>query len=196
MVQFIVILAGYVICVSCANSDIAAAMLQILGIWSLLILIFAQWTTNDNNLYSSSLAVCALFPNLKKKKVVIIIGFIAIAVGATGIVNHFVTFLNILGILVPPVGGIIIADYFVCKKMSYQFGQGTKYGFLSITAVITWIISCIIGYFVSFGVACINSMVIAFVTYLVLEMLFKNSPNKKYIGGFYEEDDYGMTTKC
>ena len=35
-----------------------------------------------------------------------------------------------------------------------------------------------------------------FVTYLVLEMLFKNSPNKKYIGGFYEEDDYGMTTKC
>jgi hypothetical protein len=39
-------------------------------------------------------------------------------------------------------------------------------------------------------------MVIAFVTYLVLEMLFKNSPNKKYIGGFYEEDDYGMTTKC
>lgn len=80
--------------------------------------------------------------------------------------------------------------------MSYQFGQGTKYGFLSITAVITWIISCIIGYFVSFGVACINSMVIAFVTYLVLEMLFKNSPNKKYIGGFYEEDDYGMTTKC
>ncbi|MCI9355004.1 MAG: cytosine permease [Firmicutes bacterium] len=196
VVQFIVILAGYVICVSCANSDIAAAMLQILGIWSLLILIFAQWTTNDNNLYSSSLAVCALFPNLKKKKVVIIIGFIAIAVGATGIVNHFVTFLNILGILVPPVGGIIIADYFVCKKMSYQFGQGTKYGFLSITAVITWIISCIIGYFVSFGVACINSMVIAFVTYLVLEMLFKNSPNKKYIGGFYEEDDYGMTTKC
>lgn len=195
VVQFLVILSGYVICMAYANSDIAAALLQVMGTWSLLVLIFAQWTTNHNNLYSSSLAICALFPKLNKKKVVIVIGLIAVAVGASGVVNHFVAFLGILGVLVPPVGGIIIADYFICHKSTYQFGAGTRYGFLSIPAAVAWIVACVVGFLVHVGVACINSMVTAFVIYLVLEALFKNNPDKRYVGSFYEEDDYGMTTK-
>lgn len=195
IVQFAVILSGYIICVSCENPDIAAALLQVLGVWSLIILIFAQWTTNDNNLYSTSLALCALIPKLNKKKCVVVVGLIAVAIGASGIINYFLTFLNILGIMVPPVGGIIIADYFVLKKGKYQFGAGQKYGFLSLPAIISWVISCICGFVISFGIACINSMVIAFVLYLILEAAFGKS-EKKYVGGFYEEDDYGMVRKC
>ena len=123
------------------------------------------------------------------------VGLIAVAIGASGIINYFLTFLNILGIMVPPVGGIIIADYFVLKKGKYQFGAGQKYGFLSLSAIISWVISCICGFVISFGIACINSMVIAFVLYLILEAAFGKS-EKKYVGGFYEEDDYGMVRKC
>ena len=57
-----VILAGYIMCVVANTSDVSVALLEILGAWSLLMLIFAQWTTNDNNLYFSSLAATVAFP--------------------------------------------------------------------------------------------------------------------------------------
>lgn len=193
--QFVVIAAGYIICVASGTSDVASALLIILGGFSLVVLIFAQWTTNDNNLYSSSLAICALFPKFNKHIVVLVLGLGAIVCGFTGIINSFVGFLSFLGILVPPVGGIIIADYFVLKKASYQFGEGTRYGFLSLAAFIAWIASVVVGFSITWGIACINSMVVAFVVYLILELCFKNNPDKKYIGGFCVEDDYGETTR-
>ncbi|HZK61890.1 MAG TPA: cytosine permease, partial [Anaerovoracaceae bacterium] len=130
-----------------------------------------------------------------KKHVVIVVGLIAIALGATGFVNNFVGFLSILGVTVPPVGGIIIADYFILHKGEYKFGKGTRYGYLSMTAVISWIVACLIGYFWSWGIATINSMAIALVLYLILEMAFKNNQDKKFIGGFHVEDEYGKTVK-
>lgn len=196
VVQFVVIAAGYIICLACATSDLPAALLMILGTWSLLILVFAQWTTNDNNLYSSSLAICSLLPKLNKKHVVLVVGVVAVALGASGLINNFVAFLNILGIAVPPVGGIIIADYFIVKKMKYQFGKGVRYGFVSIPAVISWVAACVVGFALNWGIGCINSMVVAFVLYLVLEACFKKNPDKKYIGGFCVEDENGNTTKC
>lgn len=196
VVQFAVILAGYIICLGSGNNDVAPALLITLGSWSLLILIFAQWTTNHSNLYSTSLALCAIFPNLNKKRAVVVVGLFAVAIGATGIVNHFVVFLSILGVFVPPVGGIIIADYFVCKKCKYSFGAGTRYGFLSLPALISWIVACIVGFTLKTGIACINSMVGAFVIYLILDSIFHKNPDKKYVGGFCKENAYGMTTKC
>lgn len=66
----------------------AVALLNILGSWSLLLLILAQWTTNDNNLYYSSLAAVVAVPKWKKKYVVITFGIIATVAGALGIVNY------------------------------------------------------------------------------------------------------------
>lgn len=173
----------------------AVALLNILGSWSLLLLILAQWTTNDNNLYYSSLAAVVAVPKWKKKYVVITFGIIATVAGALGIVNYFTTWLSILGTAIPPVAGILIVDYFCVKHQSYRFGAGVKHRFCSIPALVSWAIGCLVGYTVTWGIAAINSMVVTAIIYIALFMLFKNDTSRLYFGGEYVENARGELEK-
>lgn len=189
-----VILAGYIMCVVANTSDVSVALLEILGAWSLLMLIFAQWTTNDNNLYFSSLAATVAFPKFKKKHIVIVFGIIATIAGAFGIVDLFTAWLGLLGTGIPPVAGILILDYFVIKKQKYEFGEGVKHRFCSVPAVVAWAAACIVGYSVHWGISAVNSMVVAGIVYIALHAVLKNS-DKLYIGGTYAEDRRGALEK-
>jgi cytosine permease len=191
----VVILAGFLICAGTGITDLPKAMLSIMMVPSLLILIFAQWTTNDNNLYSSSLGITNIFPKLKKKQVTLAGGIVATILGAFGVANFFTSWLTILGTAIPPVAGILIADYFLFHKSKYEFGEGTRYGYISIPAIVAWIAGIIIGFTVHWGIACINSLVISMVIYAILMNLYKTNPDKKYLGGFCVENEYGETKK-
>jgi cytosine permease len=191
----VVIMAGYIICMGTGIADLAQAVLSVMMVPSLFLLIFAQWTTNDNNLYSSSLGITNIFPKWKKKHVVLVLGPIATIAGAFGVANYFVTWLIIMGTGIPPVAGIMIADYFVFNKAKYEFGKGTRYGYLSIPAVIAWIIGAVIGFTVTRGIACINALVVSFAVYIILTLIFKSNPDKKYVGGFCLENEYGETER-
>ncbi|MCD7845202.1 MAG: cytosine permease [Oscillospiraceae bacterium] len=190
-----VILAGYFICVACNTSDVSAALMQILGAWALVMLIFAQWTTNDNNLYFSSLAATVAFPRFKKKHIVLVFGIVATIAGAVGIVDSFTTWLSLLGTGIPPVAGILILDYFFLKKKDYHFGEGVKHRFCSVPAIVAWVLGCIVGYTVSWGISSINGMVVAGVVYVLMFLIFKNKPEALYIGGTYMEDAKGAVSK-
>jgi cytosine permease len=191
----VVILAGFIICAGTGITDLPKAMLSIMMVPSLLMLIFAQWTTNDNNLYSSSLGITNIFPKLKKKQVTLAGGIVATILGAFGVANLFTSWLVILGTAVPPVAGILIADYFLFHKAKYEFGEGTRYGYISIPAIVAWIAGIIIGFTVHWGIACINSLVISMVVYVILMNLYKTNPDKKYLGGFCIENEYGETKR-
>ena len=168
-----VIIAGYLTCLTTGTGDLPAAMIQLgLGIPALIVLIAAQWTTNDNNLYSSSLAFSNVV-KVKKSKIVLVCGIIATIAGVFGLADYFVNWLTILGVGVPPVAGIIIADYFVINKSKYSFDKDTEYGDISRPAFIAWIIASIIGFSVKWGIQCISSLVAGFVLYLVLVYIFK-----------------------
>ncbi|MCB6994589.1 cytosine permease [bacterium 210820-DFI.6.37] len=190
-----VIISGYFMCVAADTSDVAVALLQIFGTWALLMLIFAQWTTNDNNLYFSSLAATVAFPRFKKKYIVLVFGILATIAGAAGIVNYFTAWLGILGTGIPPVAGILILDFFFIKKKNYQFGKGVKHGFCSVPAVISWIIACVVGYTVPWGIPAINSMVVAGIFYIIIYAVLKNNERLLFVGGSYEEDENGAVTK-
>lgn len=59
-------MAGYITCAACGTGDVPTALLQILGYWALLILVFAQWTSNDGNLYFGTLALTTILPRANK----------------------------------------------------------------------------------------------------------------------------------
>ncbi|MCL2619151.1 MAG: cytosine permease [Defluviitaleaceae bacterium] len=166
--NFFTILAGFVTTLATGEGDLPAVMLALgLGIPALIVLVLAQWTTNDSNLYSASLGLSNHF-NVSKKKIVIATGTIGIVLGMAGIADHFVGWLSILGIGTPPVAGIIIADYFVLKKMKYDFGPGTRYVAWNILAFVSWGAAFLFAFFVDIGVPSVNSIVIAFVLYVIL----------------------------
>jgi len=119
----------------------------------------------------------------------LISGSIASLVGVAGLADYFVLWLIILGVTIPPMAGIIIANYYVLKKGRYQFSPGTKYVGIYWSALISWILSSVIGYYVKWGVASLNSLVMGFVLYIVIVYLFKNLDVKISSGVSVEDED-------
>ncbi|MDQ7793558.1 MAG: cytosine permease [bacterium] len=178
--------AGAITALATGSGDLPSAMIALgLGIPALLILIAGQWTTNDNNLYSSSLGVSNVI-KAKKKHIVLVLGVVATAFGVWGMADYFVPWLVILGVGIPPVAGILIADYWLLKRGNYTFGPGTRYAGWSWPAFAAWLIASVLGYHITWGIPSVNSIVIAFVLYLGLMHLCQNLRVEAGIGSIEE----------
>jgi cytosine permease len=87
-----------------------------MGTSALLILILAQWTTNDSNLYSSALGFSVVFPSVPKWQLSIVAGLIGTALAVLGIYGRLIPFLSVLTALIVPLSGILVAEYFLLKR--------------------------------------------------------------------------------
>lgn len=101
--------------------DIVGIMLQLgWGVLALLVLLLAQWTSNDNNLYCAALGFAVVFKKMKKYQLTIIAGVIGIILALMGIYDNLIVFLSFLGVLIPPMGGVMIADYYFFNRRFYR----------------------------------------------------------------------------
>ncbi|MFD0713787.1 cytosine permease [Paenibacillus sp. GCM10027626] len=159
-----------------STPNIPAAMAKIgLGFFAFLILVFAQWTTNDNNLYSGALGLRNAV-KIPKNVLVVTMGILGLIIALSGLENSFVPFLTVLGNYVPPIAGVMIADHWFVKgkrQGGYQFGAGTSYSNWNIAAIVVTVAAGFIGSRLSFGIAPINSTLIAFIGYIIVAYLLK-----------------------
>lgn len=162
------IIAGVITSFATGSGDLPEAMVTVgLRIPALIILIAAQWTTNDNNLYSASLALSNIF-KIKKSMIVLFCGVLASLLGFLGVINYFIPWLNALGILIPPIAGVMIADYYIIHQGNYQFGKGTEYSMFVWPAFIAWMTGVMTGCFYPIWVPSITAIAAAFATHLFL----------------------------
>lgn len=184
-----IVFAGAVTAMSMGTGDLPAVMLQLgLGIPALLVLIAAQWTSNDSNLYSASLALTNIL-RVSKNKLVLVVGIIATIIGAAGMANYFVNWLSALGVAIPPIAGILIADYYFVHKGQYVFGKGTVYSAVVWPSFISWAIATAAGIYIPWGIPSLNSLVVALVGYWVLTALGKSINLKLTSGSIAEGED-------
>lgn len=170
-----IVFAGAVTSLAMGTGDLPAAMLSLgLGVPAILILIAAQWTSNDSNLYSASISFANtnLF-NTSRTKIVITIGIIGTLLGAFGIANYFVGFLSTLGIFVPPIAGVIIADYFLLNKEKYFNAKNMSFASVKWHALIAWIVGVVSGYLITWGIPSLNAIVVALLVQVVLSKLLE-----------------------
>lgn len=117
----IVLIIAALLAKATTQVDIVEIMLGLgWGTGALLILILAQWTTNDNNLYSSALGFSVIFQSVPKYILTIVAGVIGTGMAVGGIYENFIPFLIFLSALIPPIGGIYVVDYLMNKK-KYSF---------------------------------------------------------------------------
>lgn len=162
-----IIIAGYIIVATTQVNNLPKAMIQLgLGVPALIVLILAQWTTNDNNIYTSSLGFAQIFGG-NRWRYALIVGVLGSVLGAFGIVAHFTDFLNFLGIGIPPMAGVIIADYYILKEKSYNIDISSISNY-NWSAIISWIIGGISGYIIEWGIPSFNSLVVSFIVYIIL----------------------------
>jgi len=102
------------------TANVPAAMNALgMGYWAFIVLLLAQWTTNDSNLYSGSLGLAGVLP-FPKPYLVLSMGTLGIAIASIGIENFFVPYLVFLGTFMPPVAGVIIVDYYIFRMRGKQ----------------------------------------------------------------------------
>ncbi|TFJ92200.1 purine-cytosine permease family protein [Lentibacillus salicampi] len=188
----IVLIIAAVLAKATSEVDVVAIMIGIgWGTGGMLVLILAQWTTNNTNIYSSALGFSVIFKMIPKYILTIIAGIIGIIFAISGIYDHFIPFLNVLSVLIPPIGGIYTAD-FIFRHREYHFANIHRIPNMRVHSLIIWFVAAMLafmttpsptgfGLFTITSAAGIDSFLAAFIMQLVIGFRYKN--NKLTIEG-------------
>lgn len=123
-----VVICGAIFASAFQTNDLSDVLINILGFGYIaaFIIVVATWTTNDNNLYQSTLGLTNTFHGLLKLPrwvITAICGIFATILGAIGMIDWLVPFLNLLCVLIPPIAGAMLADFYILKndgKYTYE----------------------------------------------------------------------------
>lgn len=94
------------------------------------------WTTNDNALYASGLGL-ANITGLQRKHLTIAAGAIG-TIFALFLYNNFVGWLSFLSVSLPPIGGIIISDFYLRHKKQYPMAIDSNFMNINWASIIAW----------------------------------------------------------
>lgn len=151
-------------------SDISEVMIaQGLLIPAIIVLGLNIWTTNDNALYASGLGFSNI-TGLPSKYLSMVNGVIG-TLCALWLYNNFVGWLTFLSAAIPPIGGIIIADFFI-NRARYKDFSNAQFKTVNWTAITGVVIGIAAGHFLP-GIVPINAVLGGAISYIVLEMLSK-----------------------
>jgi cytosine permease len=143
------------------------------GVIGLLVLIFATWTTNTGNLYSNALVLKTIFTRVPQWLLVLALGVLGTIMAVAGITQYFIGFLIFLGIAIPPVAGIYIADYFFVHKRNYRVERLGTQPAIAYPAFVAWMLGAGVAYLTTYGyftltsIPACDAILVAFVAYLL-----------------------------
>ncbi|WP_281764967.1 purine-cytosine permease family protein [Neptunitalea lumnitzerae] len=122
-----------------------------IGIFGIIAVILAGWTTANPTIYRAGLAFQAIIPKVSTFWVTIIAGSVATIAGLfPAFAMKLLGFVSLYGFILAPVGAIIVFEYFFGKKYGIQAFYAEKTGTKFNHAVFwAWIISFGIFYFIS-----------------------------------------------
>jgi cytosine permease len=153
------------------------------GAVGVLVLVAATLKINDWNLYSGSLGLANFIHTTSGVKIhraflTLVVGAIGTLLSALGILQHFEGFLTLLGVAFPPVGAIIVVDYFLLRTHRRALERSRLANTLPShvpgwvpAGLAAWIAGSVAGYYVTVGVQSVNALVIAGVAYYVFARL-------------------------
>ncbi|MCG9682132.1 cytosine permease [Vibrio sp. Isolate23] len=153
-------------------ADISDVMIaQGLLLPAIIVLGLNIWTTNENALYASGLG----FSNItgRSSTMMSIINGIVGTIFALWLYNNFVGWLTFLSTAIPPIGGVIIADFLMNRKR-YQNFTTTEFKDVNWAGIVAVAVGVAAGKFIP-GVVPINAVLGGALCYVVLNPLL----NKK-----------------
>ena len=122
--------------------DSGAITNAVLGWTGLIAVIIAGWTTANPSIYRAALSYKTIFKNISEKKLTYIIGAVTTAIACFPITANIMVIVNIIVLVVPSIGAIVIAEHWILPKLG-----GTRYwsqfkGWkINYAGLLTWLIS-------------------------------------------------------
>ncbi len=145
------------------------------GAAALAVLVFATWTTNVINLYGVALSARASVPAGNYRSVTVIGGIVGTIVALIGISEFLIEFLIVMGLLVPPIAGVYLCDFFVLGRTDFSAARLANRPAFRVNAMLVGIGAGLIATWMYFtgssmpSIGSLDSLLISVVAYLGLE---------------------------
>lgn len=155
------------------NADFIKNFIVFSPIIAILVIILATISTNNANIYCSSLGMAVVINKFKLTSIILGLGIIGIIFACLNIMQYFLSFMSILSLIFPSVVVINIVDFFLRKNILRNEINCNK------KAVCAWIIGlifAILSYKNIISLICIPAIdgaIIAGVSYFIMEK-YKN----------------------
>lgn len=170
------------------TADVVTIMSQAAGGIGLIAVIFSTLRVNDINLYSSSLGIANAIEGVTGKKlryvsITLVIGVIGTLLSVAGILDRFIDFLTLLGVLFPPIIGVMLVDYYILRthktlletsRAEGQLPDSAQTPLIGWPAIIASTVGAIVGLAFEWGVPAFNSLLAASLLYLVIQHHINN----------------------
>lgn len=171
----LLILCGAIASIGANESDLTKVLLSLgLVIPSFILMTTNIFTTNAANLYSTSLNLSNSF-KMNRQKMLFIVLFIAGLLTLTKPYNisSLFVFLEALGKIVPPLAGIILADFYIVNKGKYEDLDKANLSNWNLTPWIIWLVVVIIVFAIDWGLAALNGIILALILYPIMTKIFQ-----------------------
>ena len=148
-----------------------------LGTIALAVLVFATWTTNVINLYSTALASRASVPAGSYRRAVLLLGLLGTALALADVSHYLIDFLLALGFLVPPVAAVYLLDFFMFRRRDFSPGHLNRRPAVRVTALLVALGTGLLCAWLArldlalTGISALDSFFLALLAYAVLEQL-------------------------
>ena len=173
----IMLLAGIIGGLAYNEADFIVVMLQTgLIFFALVVLTLNIWTTAHAGAYAWGVAGAEMFN--KKSKTPFLIGglVIAIILAVTGIYAQLINFLVLLGIFIPPLGGVMLGDYFFIYKRRLPMLQYIQFKLFRVGPVLAYVVGTIVAFITdraAFGVPPLFGIVVSAVCVPLFDALLR-----------------------
>ncbi|EHD21926.1 MULTISPECIES: cytosine permease [Brenneria] len=177
----VTILVALVLTHLIGSEDLVEVFLSIgLGLSAILVLIFAQWTTNSSNLISASLGLSVVVRVLSRPVLVVLLAIAGLLLAYNGMINNFTQFLSLLGVLISPIAGVYLAEYyfFDSEHLRQDVSQSPA---LNLAAALAWLCGSVVSvltspdFFDAFTISSISALdgvIISMAVYLIMHKIF------------------------
>ena len=152
--------------------------MQGLLLWGIVMLFLNIWTTQDNTVYNFSVAGCNLLRTEKRKNFTIVGAAIGTLLAIFGMYNWLIPYLVLLGTIIPPIGGVIMADFFIKHKGNYPKLSEVELRQFNLSGILAYITGAVVAYY-SPGVPPINGILAAFFGYWLIDKILTSAGYKQ-----------------
>ncbi|MBC7006335.1 cytosine permease [Photobacterium sp. BZF1] len=151
-----------------------------LGLAAIIVLVFAQWTTNSSNLCSGALGMSVTLPSVPRPLLVVLMTIVGLAIAQFGMVDMFTAFLTLLGVTIAPSAGVYLAQYYLIDKEALTFERISNAPDWMFKGLAAWAFGSVIsactageffGLFTLTSISAIDGILASLVAYMALVKL-------------------------
>jgi len=141
---------------------------------AIVILVLATWTSNTSNLYSSTLTLATFFKRSSSEQLGFGAALVAFAAALSGIADHFIPVLIVLGVVSAPIAAVYVVDFFGVKQQRYDFDTLLRLRAFRKSAFAAWALGALAGLAGTYyghsvtGLPAIDSILVAAFAYLLM----------------------------